>query len=199
MGNILEVFTRGPLVFSSFGLCFITGCFFSRLRGEAWSGEGLVLGLIEFWVKVEAWRPPFPLFIVFLGVRRCQPHLGGSVTWWGSAVQGGEGKGSVPVPGTSEEIVYEPDPCLGAGAASSWSIQLLGHPDVGAPGVGHPCELQMWHILGIWGCCHPCFPFVLGPDVCGAKPVPPDSGIQMRQLGICGVLGGAEWLYAGLK
>lgn len=63
---------------------------------------------------------------------------------------GGKGMGAVPVPGTGAEMGWEPDPSLGARAASSWSIQLLGHPDVRAPGVGHP-----WHL----GPLLPVFPF----------------------------------------
>lgn len=50
-----------------------------------------------------------------------------------------------------------------AGASSCWVIQMW--------------ELQMWHIPGIWGLCHPRFPFALGLDVCGAKRGPPDLGL----------------------
>lgn len=107
--------------------------------------------------------------------------------------------GAMPVLGSGGEMGHEPGSSLGAGAASSGSSQLLGHPDVGAPGMGHPWELQVWDIPGIWGHCCPCFPFVLGPVGCGGKTWTTRFWGSEALAGDLRMLGGEGWLYAGLK
>lgn len=87
-------------------------------------------------------------FCWLLGCLEVLKPLGGSVMWWGR-----KGMGVMTSSGLNGKMLIEPGSSLGAGAASSWSIQLLGHP----------WELQMCHIPGIWDCCCPCFSFALGP------------------------------------